>query len=253
VDTFAVFARLKGSEENDSGSVGHRMRVLRMVAQIYDIAVLLIRHAGKDGTPRGSSAFEAEADICVTISRPEGRHDPRVRKISGVGRYGEWERNIQLVEGRYLSLGSDDKVEFNKAVRFVKAVLPEPPEEGMKKQDLLDQRDGEDISSATLARALSWLVKQGNVGEKQLMDQRGKPKVYWLAHKPPEGGREERDIYFDQTSSTCNGNDRNKSEGETAGPVAEQQRRIDRLVRQEVLGEENGHAATCLCEECLPV
>jgi hypothetical protein len=34
------------------------------------------------------AAEEAEADICVTIFRPEGRHDPRVRHLSGVGRYG---------------------------------------------------------------------------------------------------------------------------------------------------------------------
>jgi RecA-family ATPase len=48
VDTFAVFAQLKGSEENDSGPVADRMRVLRLVAQKYGIAVVLVRHAGKD-------------------------------------------------------------------------------------------------------------------------------------------------------------------------------------------------------------
>jgi len=85
VDTFAVFARLKGSQENDAGPVADRMRVLRMIAQKYNIAVVLIRHAGKDGTPRGSSAFEAEADICITISRPEGRHAPSVRRLSAKG------------------------------------------------------------------------------------------------------------------------------------------------------------------------
>src|SRR5215212_2725396 len=138
VDTFAVFAKLKGSEENDSGAVAHRMRVLRLIAQTFNIAVVLIRHAGKDGTPRGSSAFEAEADICVTISRPEGRHAPTVRKIAGIGRYGEWERNIQLRDDRYISLGADDKVEFRRAVRFLKAILPESPESGMRKQEMLD-------------------------------------------------------------------------------------------------------------------
>jgi hypothetical protein len=215
VDTFAVFARLKGTEENDSGAVGDRMRALRMVAQTYDLAVVLIRHAGKDGTPRGSSAFEAEADICVTISRPEGRHAPTVRKIAGVGRYGEWERNIQLHEGRFISVGSDDRVEFNRAARFVRAVLPDTPEAGMKKQDMLDTRsegDGE-ISAATLGRALTWLVKQGDVGEKQLMDQRGKPKVYWLAYKPPGGGGGDGNIYFNQTPTHTHDGDRNKPEG----------------------------------------
>jgi hypothetical protein len=187
VDTFAVFARLKGSEENDSGAVAERMRILRLVAQTYDIAVVLIRHAGKDGTPRGSSAFEAEADICITIARPEGRHAPTVRKIAGIGRYGEWERNIQLTEGGYISLGTDDKVEFRKAVRFAKSVLPASPQSGMKKQEMLDKREGDDknITARTLDRALTWLVKQGDVGEKQLMNQRGKPKIYWLAYKPP--------------------------------------------------------------------
>ncbi len=212
VDTFAVFARLKGSEENDSGAVGDRMRVLRLVAQKYDIGVVLIRHSGKDGTPRGSSAFEAEADICVTISRPEGRHAPTVRRLTGIGRYGEWERNVQLHDGRYISLGSDHKIEFNKAVRFVKAVLPGSPGEGLKKQEILDKRSGADgeIKATTLDRALSWLVQQGDVGEKQLMDQRGKPKVYWLAYKPPGGGGE---VYSPQTSSTNNPDGENKSGG----------------------------------------
>jgi hypothetical protein len=70
LDTFAVFARLKGSEENDAGPVADRMRVLREVAQKYDIAVLLIRHAGKDGTP-GRTA------------RREGRHAARLLGFRG--------------------------------------------------------------------------------------------------------------------------------------------------------------------------
>lgn len=185
VDTFAAFARLKGSEENDAGAIGSRMNPLRRVAQTYDLGVVLIRHSGKDGSPRGSSAFEAEADICVTLSRPEGRHAPNVRKIAGIGRYGEWERNIQLTADGYTSLGSDDRVEFSKAVRLVKSMLPISPQDGLKKQDLLDRR--EDTTSTTLDRALRFLVKQGDVGEQQLMDQRGKPKVYWLAHNPPGG------------------------------------------------------------------
>jgi hypothetical protein len=236
VDTFAVFARLKGTEENDSGAVAERMRVLRLVAQTYDIAVVLIRHAGKDGTPRGSSAFEAEADICITIARPEGRHAPTVRKIAGIGRYGEWERNIQLTEGGYISLGTDDNIEFRRAVRFAKSVLPASPQGGMKKQEMLDKREGDDknITARTLDRALAWLVEQGDVGDKQLMNQRGKPKVYWLAYKPPgvstgvstkpqhthtgfgenkpNGGSEATDIYFHQTlSNTYNGGE-NKSD-----------------------------------------
>jgi AAA domain len=213
VDTFAIFARLKGSEENDSGPVGDKMRVLREIAQKFDLAVVLIRHAGKDGTPRGSSAFEAEADICVTLSRPEGRHDPRVRRITGIGRYGEWERNVQLVGRRFISLGTDSKVEFIKAVKFIKSVLPDSPEGDMKKQDLMDRRTGEDekITARTMDRALAWLVEKGDVGEQQMMHQRGKPKVYWNAYNPPGG---DASIHSRQSPSS---NGENKSKGANQG------------------------------------
>ena len=199
VDTFAVFARLKGSEENDSGPVADRMRVLREVAQKYDIGVLLIRHAGKDGTPRGSSAFEAEADICITLGKPEGNHAPTVRALSGKGRYGVWERNVQLHEGRFISLGTDAKVEFNRAVRFLRTILPKEESEGMRRQAILEARvgaDAEQITATTLDRALTWLVKQEAVLKKKLEDQRGQPVVFWL--NPHEKGR---GVYLHQTSS----------------------------------------------------
>jgi hypothetical protein len=210
VDTFAVFAKLRGSEENDAGPVADRMRVLRLVAQRYNLAVVLIRHAGKDGTARGSSAFEAEADICVSLSRPEGRHAPSVRKLTVIGRYGEWERNVQLKDGRYVSLGTDDNIEFKNVVRFVRATLSESPDAGMRKQELIEKRtesDG-DFSVKTLERALDWLVRQEEVGEKQLMNERGKPKVYWLANKPPGRDGDGGGIYLRQTPSP---NDVNKS------------------------------------------
>jgi hypothetical protein len=89
----------------------------------------------------------------------------------------------------------------------------------MKKQDVLDRRgEADNISAATVGRALAWLVKQGDVGEKQIMDQRGKPKVYWLAYKLLGGKDEGGSGYFNQTPSTYNENDRNKPEAETTPP-----------------------------------
>ncbi len=188
--------------------------MLRLVAQKYNIAVVLIRHAGKDGTPRGSSAFEAEADICITLSRPEGRHSPSVRRIVGIGRYGEWERNIQLEDGHYVSLGDDNNIEFNKAVSFIKRVLPDNPDAGLKKRDLLNKLAGcdENISASTLDRALRWLVKQGEVGEQQLTNERGKPKVYWLACNLQGEGGEGDLIYSHQTPSPSGENKPEKVE-----------------------------------------
>jgi hypothetical protein len=103
----------------------------------------------------------------------------------------------------YVSHGSDNRVEFQKAVAFVKTVLPESPAAGIKKSQILDGREGADaeISSTTLACALSWLVKEGAVGEKQLMDKQGRPKVY-----------------SNQTPSLTNENGLNKSKGDSGAP-----------------------------------
>lgn len=223
VDTFAVFARLKGSEENDAGAVADRMRTLRLVAQQHNIAVVLIRHAGKDGSPRGSSAFEAEADICVILSRPEGRHASTVRRLSGIGRYGEWERNIELVGARYVSLGTDSRVELDKAVRFLRSVLPASPDAGMKKQEMLDKRTGPDqgFSDRTMARALAFLIEQGEAGEKQLSKVRGRPKVYWLVQKlsevAPSASGGDALIHSRQTSTATSNGVENK--GKRTGSV----------------------------------
>lgn len=216
VDTFATFSGLVDGDENLAGPVGQRMRAARLAAQQNNVAVLVIRHSGKDGRPRGSSSFEAEADICATLSRPEGRHDPRVRKLAVVGRHGMWERNVQKLDGRFITLGTDDRVEFNEAVAFVRATLPESPDAGMKKQDLINLRGEEQISNTTITRALQWLVKEGAVGEKQIMNARGKPKVYWLARQGPEdpdakkGSRQ--DLPLDIASPTDDATLRNGTE-----------------------------------------
>ena len=54
LDTFPVLASLEGFEKNAAGAVVEGMRITRLVAQQHNIAVVLIRPAGKDGTPRGS-------------------------------------------------------------------------------------------------------------------------------------------------------------------------------------------------------
>lgn len=185
VDTFAKFAKLKGSEENEAGPVLDRMRLLALQAQKHDIGIAMVRHAGKDGKARGSSAFEGEADIVVGISRPEGNHRPNIRKLEGIGRYGEWQRNIELTDGKYISLGTDNRIEFNRAVKFITSVLPESPDTGLTKTKMLGMRSGADteISGSTFDRALTFLVSNEDVGCRQEMHARGKPKVYWKAVK----------------------------------------------------------------------
>ncbi len=180
VDTFAKFGKLKGSEENESGPVLDRLRVLNLEAQKHNIGTVLIRHSGKDGKARGSSGFEGEADIVVGIARPEGNHAKTVRKLEAIGRYGEWERNIELTDGRYISHGTDGKIAFNKAVGFILSVLPDSPQEKMKKPQIeaLAREEGMKAGT-TFNEAFDWLYNEGRISMVQELHQRGKPKYYW--------------------------------------------------------------------------
>jgi DNA polymerase-1 len=187
VDTFAAFAELVGSEENNAGDIHERMEPLKKAAQSHDLAVLLVRHAGKDGKGRGSSQFEAEVDVVVTLKRPEGNHAENARQLQTIGRYGATKLNIELTEEGYVPLGSDDKVAFSKAVRFIRDASPRQKENGVIEDALVEKAKGE-VSKGTLIRALRWLVDQGTV-QREGSGKKGSPYTYWLppsALEPPE-------------------------------------------------------------------
>ena len=184
VDTFAAFTKLVGSEENNSGDVRERMEPLKKAAQSHDLAVLVIRHAGKDGKGRGSSQFEAEVDIVATLKRPEGNHADTVRQLETIGRYGATKLNIELTEEGYVPLGSDEKVAFNKAVRAIKGILPRRKENAITEDALVEKAKGE-VSKATLDRALRWLVDQETV-VREGSGKKGSPYTYWLPPRDPD-------------------------------------------------------------------
>jgi hypothetical protein len=59
-----------GSEENDSGVMAEVVSGVKAWAQEFDLAVLLVHHARKDGTAfRGSSAIEDQVSIAHEMSR----------------------------------------------------------------------------------------------------------------------------------------------------------------------------------------
>jgi DNA polymerase I-like protein with 3'-5' exonuclease and polymerase domains len=184
VDTFAAFTKLVGSEENNSGDIRSRMEPLKKAAQSHDLAVLVIRHAGKDGRGRGSSQFEAEVDIVATLKRPEGNHAETVRQLETIGRYGATKLNIELTEAGYVPLGSDEKVAFNKAVRTIKGVLPRRKENAVTEDFLTEKARGE-VSKGTLIRALRWLVDQETV-VREGSGKKGSPYTYWLPPRDPQ-------------------------------------------------------------------
>ena len=178
VDTFAAFTKLAGSEENNAGDIRQRMDPLKKAAQSHDLAVLVIRHAGKDGRGRGSSQFEAEVDIVATLKRPEGNHAEAVRQLETICRYGATKLNIELTEEGYVPLGSDDKVAFTKAVKTIKGVLPHRKENAISEDVLAKKAEGE-VSKGTLIRALRWLVDQEAV-MREGSGKKGSPYTYWL-------------------------------------------------------------------------
>jgi DNA polymerase I len=186
VDTFAAFTKLVGSEENNAGDIRERMEPLKKAAQSHGLAVLVIRHAGKDGRGRGSSQFEAEVDIVATLKRPEGNHAETVRQLETIGRYGATKLNIELTEEGYVPLGSDEKVAFTKAVKTIKGVLPRRRENAITEDGLVDKVKGE-ASKGTLIRALRWLVDQQTV-MREGSGKRGSPYTYWL---PPRDSQPE--------------------------------------------------------------
>jgi hypothetical protein len=187
VDTAATFAGLKGKEENDAGTVGEKCRVLRTALQVHNIAGVLIRHSGKDDKGRGSSAFEDEADIVVEMTRPEGNHNATVRKLDVIGRHGGWQLNIELRGEGYVALDSDDRVEFNKAVGFIRQALENTTckENGRRRTEISKEgRETNGFSESTLRRAMEWLVGQKEVAEEAL-GAPGKPKVCWKVDALP--------------------------------------------------------------------
>ena len=185
VDTFAAFAELVGSEENNAGDIHERMEPLKKAAQSHDLAILLVRHAGKDGKGRGSSQFEAEVDIVATLKRPEGNHAESVRQLETIGRYGVTKLNIELTEEGYVPLGSDEKVAFTKAVKFLKGALSRQKENSITEDALVEKAKGEVVSKGTLIRAVRWLVDQETV-KREGAGKKGSPYTYWLPPCGPE-------------------------------------------------------------------
>jgi putative DNA primase/helicase len=183
VDTFAAFTKLAGSEENNSGDIRKRMEPLKKAAQSHGLAVLVIRHAGKDGKGRGSSQFEAEADIVATLKRPEGNHAETVRQLETIGRYGATKSNIELTEEGYVPLGSDAKVAFSKAVNIIKDVLPRREEDAIRESTLVEKVKGI-VSKSTLIRALRWLEDQ-EIVMREGEGKKGSPYTYWLSPRDP--------------------------------------------------------------------
>ncbi len=161
IDTFAEFSGIRGTEENNAGDVHEKLSCLRKVAQQHDLAVILIRHANKEGKGRGSSAFEASVDIVVSYKRPDkATSESTARTIDSVGRWSEsnFTTNVELTEDGFTDSGDDQHLQFTKAVRVIKAKSPLGRDKAIERSALVGGIEG--ISVSTMKRALDWLVEK---------------------------------------------------------------------------------------------
>src|SRR5215203_7116066 len=184
-DTFAAFSGISGTEENNSGDIKQKMAPLKRAAEVAGLAVLTTRHSGKDGRGRGSSQFEAEADVLISLRPKDSQGSESVRELEIIGRHGRHRMNIDKTPDGYDDLGSDNRVVFVKAIRTLKSVLPTKDTDALPEPDVLDLAvtKGDKLTRTTGRRALEWLVEQGDVarvGE----GKRGNPFKY---HLPTDG------------------------------------------------------------------
>jgi DNA polymerase I-like protein with 3'-5' exonuclease and polymerase domains len=207
IDTFAAFSKLRGSEENDSGSIQERLEPLKTAAHAHGLAVLLVHHSGRDSWIRGSSAFDGTVDIITHLSRREGQQSENERKLTAIGRCEALNLNVELTkEGIYVPLGSDSRVKFAMAV---KAIREHAPRTEFAARDidgfvrLVKEGSGTDVSKSTIEEATKWLHDQDVLARKG-EGVKGDPYKYWM---PDKGGfapievEETKDLQIDGTQN----------------------------------------------------
>ncbi len=99
VDTLASALGLE--DENSAPEVTAALKALEGLAAEFDVAVLGIHHAGKNGQDRGSSAFRAACDVMLSVDRgetPPGQPDNHRQLSVVLNRNGEgdWTGNFRL-------------------------------------------------------------------------------------------------------------------------------------------------------------
>jgi DNA polymerase I-like protein with 3'-5' exonuclease and polymerase domains len=191
IDTFTAFARLRGSDENLSGEIIERMEPVVEAARVHGLHVSVLHHTGKDGDIRGSSAFTKDPDVVWILKRPPGEHAPNVRAMEGLGRYDSVNTafNIALEIDGYKLLGSDNKIERQRAESFLLVAIPEgsEAEQHVRRARIFESGKEIGLSERTMGRALQDLIDKGTVKE-EADSGKGNPLILWRpkrSSRPP--------------------------------------------------------------------
>lgn len=163
VDTLPQFAGLRGDSENDSGAALQAIEPLQLAAA-EGWAVLVNRHDRKGGgdvgeSARGSGAFTGAVDVVLALSRDP--HDLRLtmRRLFCLSRFSDAPADLmlELVEGRYVVLGSIETVRASALQDTILGLLPEPGEDPVAPVDLTEAA-GKD--ETTIKGALNAMLRE---------------------------------------------------------------------------------------------
>lgn len=161
IDTLAKCA--VGMDENAAKDMGVLVDVLyRIQAATPHGAVLVLHHAGKSGTIRGSSALEAGVDT-VYLVRKDG-DEVTVPRAKAKDRAQEDEHHLVLrpidsTESAILSV-RDDVRTISRTEELMSVFMSAFSETGASKADL---RAAADMAPASFSRALNNLVRDGSL------------------------------------------------------------------------------------------
>lgn len=184
VDTLGRWASIAGDSENDAGAAATAVEPLKLAAATLNLAVMTVRHGRKSGGDigddgRGSSAFGGEADILLSLRRPEGNHSdrPGVRELQGIGRYDETPERvlIELQGDEYVLLGDEAAVAHAEARNAVLDTLPASQSDAMSEADITKATGAK---RTTVQRVLKEQVDAGVVGRVGA-GKRNDPVRYW--------------------------------------------------------------------------
>lgn len=205
VDTLSRFANLEGDSENNAGDALKAMKPLKYAAG-EGLGVVIIGHERKSGgdvadAGRGSTAFGGEADIIVSIKRPEGNGRSTIREMHSLGRFDQTPEKlvVELTDKGYRALGSEAAVAEEEAEDAILGVLPYTEDEAITLDELLEEvkRSGvkRTVAQNALSKMLNIVVCRIGKGVK------GNPHRFYQTGKVPSKSSEQDDLASNPTIS----------------------------------------------------
>jgi len=182
VDTVSQFANITGDSENNAGAALEAMRPLQEATARHNLAVGIVRHERKSGgdvgdSGRGSSAFAGAVDVVLSIRRSESHARPTIRVIHALSRFSETPdvTVVDLQDGEYVNLGSEEAVAAMEARERITQTLPLAEGDALEEKALLEAAG---VKRSTGQRVLRELLNEGlatRIGEGRKRD----PYRYW--------------------------------------------------------------------------